>query len=180
MSQSVIYCCVTKCPITKVIKPSLPIMSHRFMCQEFGQGLAGWFFHNVREGDSVVLSGGQAGLESPGELHSQGGHVAMTTPGTVHLATPAWWPDCAHGSSGTQRGSCKRPPGGASCDLVSEDPNSVLSHLANRVMKASVHSGEGSEPHLSVGRAAKNLLPFFCDPRPSCGFVHKSGFFLSE
>lgn len=56
----------------------------------------------------------------------------MTESGTVHLATPVWvsaGPDCAHDSSGTQGVCSKRSPGG----LVSKDPTSALSHLANQV-----------------------------------------------
>ena len=60
--------------------------------------------------------------------------VAMTAPGTVHLATPARWPprgQTVYMAVQEPRELLQEVPGGATCDLVSEDPNSVLPRLAN-------------------------------------------------
>lgn len=79
----------------------------------------------------------------------------MTESGTVHLATPVWvsaGPDCAHDSSGTQGVCSKRSPGG----LVSKDPTSALSHLANQVPRfgggrqTSPLSGESSKDSATI------------------------------
>lgn len=74
------------------------VASHSFVGQEFGQDSAGWFFcsREVSQGDAVVLKG----LEGPGELHSHGGHVAMTVEVTLHPAVPARWPRVVSGAPG--------------------------------------------------------------------------------
>lgn len=143
--QLLIYCHVTNRPVTWHHKTS----TSNYVSQFYGSGTwtdLGWFFPNVTEGDSVVPSGGRAGLESPGELHSQDGNDGARPCARGHSRVSPRARLCTGQLRGPGSVQQEVPRG-----LVSKDPTSALSHLANQVPRVR----GGNELHLSVGRAAK-------------------------